>query len=64
MVIQELKPSKRVRAAGWRSWRTAPCLRVGAGQEVLEFALCAGREMTWTAGGWSACRPLSASPAG
>ena len=45
MVIQELKPSKRVRGRWLAVLEDGSLLRVGEG-EVIQFALCAGRELT------------------
>ena len=45
MIIQELKPSKRVRGRWLAVLEDGSILRVGEG-EVLQFSLCAGRELT------------------
>ena len=45
MIIQELKPSKRVRGRWLAVLEDGSLLRVGEG-EVLQFSLCAGRELT------------------
>ena len=45
MVIQELKPSKRVRGRWLAVLEDGSLLRVGEG-EVIQFALCADRELT------------------
>ena len=44
MVIQELKPSKRVRGRWLAVLEDGSLLRVGEG-EVIQFALCTGREL-------------------
>lgn len=45
MIIQELKPSKRVRGRWLAVLEDGTMLRVSEG-EVLQFSLCAGRELT------------------
>ena len=50
MIIQELKPSKRVRGRWLAVLEDGSLLRVGEG-EVLQFSLCAGRELTEEGGG-------------
>ena len=53
MVIQELKPSKRVRGRWLAVLEDGSLLRVGEG-EVIQFALCAGRELERKLESWEA----------
>ena len=45
MVIQELKPSKRVRGRWLAVLEDGSILRLGE-NEIIDFALCAGKELT------------------
>ena len=45
MVIQELKPSKRVQGRWLAVLEDGSILRLGE-NEIIDFALCAGKELT------------------